>query len=168
MIFQRGIDGRYVQLDEHSPFEVKLVELLFSYGSVALSIDTFSLPVFQFVQDGDPQAEPPPGAGAAAGLVSGPGLLPAAERGLQLPGPKLLSSQQMTGSAPLAPESLHISHRPLCAWLHPPSVRTPLNPPPGRKAGGGGRAAAAGGAAVLDPPHKGGPAPPQPGYSMDL
>lgn len=63
--------------------------------------DWFTLTfLFQFVQDGDPQSQPPSGAGLPGRDLPGQRLLPAAQRGLQLPGPQLLPGQQMTRDDP--------------------------------------------------------------------
>lgn len=62
--------------------------------------------------------------------------------------------------------SPHIPQASLC--MAPSSKCKNTAQPAARQEGRRGGRAAAGGAAMLDPPHKGGPAPPQPGHSMDL
>lgn len=78
----------------------------------------------QPVQDGDPQASPPLGARSPARDLFGQRLLPAPEHRLQLPGPQLLPSQQMTGCQ--APLSSSLSPRvPLAALCVAPSSQSP-------------------------------------------
>lgn len=66
----------------------------FKFSSLLMCLNCFHfIPhVSQLVQDGNPQASPPLGAGAPARDLFGQRLLPASEHGLQLPGPELLSS----------------------------------------------------------------------------